>query len=86
MKLKKVFFFPSPFFKISEGLTEEERLAKFAEAQKKRMARQREMIPKVNIPIPEKLEKQEAGLKLPALSRNDDGRNVNISACKIYAN
>ncbi|CBY07313.1 unnamed protein product [Oikopleura dioica] len=70
---------------IEEGFTEEERLAKFAEAQKKRMARQREMIPKVNNMIPEKLEKQEDGVKLPALSRNDDGRskeNVPVDVMK----
>ena len=61
------------------GLTEEERLAKFEEAQKKRMARQRSMIPKIEIQIPEKLEKEQNGIKLPALSKNDDGLSVNIT-------
>ncbi|CAG5103336.1 Oidioi.mRNA.OKI2018_I69.chr1.g725.t1.cds [Oikopleura dioica] len=61
---------------IEEGMTEEERLAKFNSAHQKRLARQREMSPKVEIPVLEKQIQKSDPIKLPALSRNgDNGQN-----------
>ena len=80
----KIDIFQNPKLNSKKGMTEEERLEKFNAAHKKRLARQREMIPKVEIPILEKQQKSDP-VKLPALSRNlHNGQNVNIDDIKIY--